>query len=194
MSRKYLTDEQLILVIDGCIENDRRAQEMLFGAYYESMLATSIDYLKDYDTAQEAVQEGFIKVFNNIHTFTNEKTKIEGWIRMIIINTCRDMLRVKKRNKTMLYGDGFIFKSVCDETYDAEQDILDGVIYQYVIKAMDQLSPAYRKIFQLYMIEEYSHKEIAEQLEIHEGTSKSNLFKAKAKLKKILTQQFKFAY
>lgn len=194
MSRKYLTDEQLTLVIEGCIKNDRRAQEILFETYYEPMLVISINYLKDNDTAQEAVQEGFIKVFNNIHTYNNEKAKIRGWIKTIIKNTCRDMLRAKKRNKTMLYGDEFIFKPIYDEVYDAEQDILNGVIYQYAIKAMDQLSPSYRKIFQLYMIEEYSHKEIAEQLEIHEGTSKSNLFKAKAKLKKILTQQFKFAY
>ena len=172
MSRKYLTDEQLILTIDGCIENDRRAQEILFGAYYEFMLATSIDYLKDYDTAQEAVQEGFIKVFNSIHKYNNEKTKIGGWIKTIIINTCRDILRVKKRNKTMLYGDEFIFNSVCDEVYDAEQEVLNSIIYQYAIKAIDQLSPAYKSVFQLYMIEKCSHKEVAEQLEISEGTSK----------------------
>ena len=194
MSRKYLTDEQLILVIDGCIENDRRAQEILFEMYYDTMLVTSISYLKDNDTAQEAVQEGFIKVFNSIHTYNNEKTKIGRWIKTIIINTCRDMLRAKKRNKTMLYGSEFIFKPIYDDAYDAEQDALNGVIYQYAIKAMDQLSPSYKKVFQLHMIEGYSHKETAEQLGIHEGTSKSNLFKAKAKLKKILTQQFKFAY
>jgi RNA polymerase sigma factor (sigma-70 family) len=194
MSKKYLTNEQLTLVIEGCIKNDRRAQEMLFGAYYDAMLTTSMAFLKDNDTAQEAVQEGFIKVFNSIHTYNNEKTKIGRWIKTIIINTCRDMLRAKKRNKTMLYGDEFIFKPIYDEVYDAEQDILNGVIYQYAIKAMDQLPPSYRKIFQLYMIEKYSHKEIAEQLEIHEGTSKSNLYKAKAKLKKILTRQFKLVY
>jgi RNA polymerase sigma-70 factor (ECF subfamily) len=194
MSRKYLTDEQLTLVIEGCIENDRRAQEILFETYYEPMLTISIDYLKDYDTAQDAVQEGFIKIFNNIHTFNNEKTKIKGWIKKIIINTCCDILRAKKRNKTMLYGDEFTFKSICDETYDAEQDILNGVIHQYVIRAIDQLPPSYKNVVYLHIIEEYSHKETAEQLGIHEGTSKSNLFKAKAKLKKILTKQIKFAY
>jgi RNA polymerase sigma-70 factor (ECF subfamily) len=194
MSKKYLTDEQLTLVIEGCIENDRRAQEILFNTYYKPMLATVKYYLKDNDTAQEVVQEGFIKVFRSIHTFNNEGAKIGAWIRKIIINTCYEFLRIKKRNKLTLYGDEYIFEDLFDETYDAEQEMLNNVLYQHAIKEINQLSPAQKKVCHLHMIEKMQHKEIAEYLEISEGTSKSNLFKAKIKLKKILTKQIKFIY
>lgn len=170
-----------------CKKSDRRAQEQLFRKFYGKMMAVCLRYIHDRDSAQEVLQEGFIKVFENIKGYDN-KGSFEGWVRRIMANTAIDAIR-KIRKDTLLSDDVNDFKYMPDEDAAEEWDIT-LLKAEVAMEAIQQLSPAYRTVFNLYVMEEYTHKEIAEVLGISEGTSKSNLAKAKMNLQHFLKQKF----
>lgn len=145
-------------------------------------------YTKDHDRAQEVVQESFIKIFDKLDKF-DFKGSFEGWMRRIMVNASIDAIR-KRNRQPFLTDEEYVFneRSTVQE-HDFDEDITK-IKAEYAMEAIQQLSPAYRTVFNLYVIENYSHKEIAEILDISEGTSKSNLAKAKQNLRKILSDKF----
>ena len=181
--------EDLKIIVNGCLKGDRRAQETLFKMFYGKMLAVCSRYISDQDTAQEVLQEGFIKVFDKLEVF-DFKGSFEGWVRRIIVNTAIDSIRKAKRAPVLKDKDTDFKMDSTDQMEESETIQLNQLKASIALEAIGKLSPGYRAVFNLFVIEEYSHKEIAEMLGISEGTSKSNLSKAKLNLKKILTDEF----
>lgn len=181
--------EQLKAIIDGCLQNDRRSQEQLFKLFYGKMLPVCIRYVSDRDTAQEVLQEGFIKIFEKLGAF-DHKGSFEGWIRRIVANTAIDAIRKSKKDPYRTDNDNDFKIGAEDLMVDREEMETLDLKAQVAMEAVQKLSPAYRAVFNLYVLEEYSHKEIGTILGISEGTSKSNLAKAKMNLQKILSEKF----
>lgn len=175
-------------IIDGCKRSDRRAQEQLFRLYFGKMLSVCLRYISDRDSAQEVVQEGFIKIFEHVKNF-DQKGSFEGWMRRIMANCAIDAIR-KIRKDTFLSDDDNNYKYLPEEEDGAENWSLITVKAELALEAIERLSPAYQMVFNLYVMENYTHKEIAEMLNISEGTSKSNLAKAKMNLQSYLKKQF----
>ncbi len=180
-----ITKEELPELIAACKKGKRYAQQRVYTALYPKMKGACMRYFVNEDEAHDALQEGFIKVFLNLKKY-NGQGSFEGWVRRIITNTAIDALRKKKNTH---------FTSIDETEYDWLEQEDDSEIEwnsvlmkekDRVLEAVHALSPAYRAVFVLYVIEDYTHREIAEQLSISEGTSKSNLAKAKMNLKKAL--------
>lgn len=173
-------------LIDGCLAGERKAQQRVYELFYGRMMAICLRYTKNHDQAKDILQDGFIKVFRNLAEF-NRAGSFEGWIRRIMVNTAIDHFRRTKHSYLLLGEDRSMeeFEDIPEET-GAEEESWADVKPADVINAMQKLTPAYRTVFNLYVFEEMSHKQIAETLAINIGTSKSNLAKAKANLKQLL--------
>jgi RNA polymerase sigma-70 factor (ECF subfamily) len=169
-------------LIKGCVANDGKSQAKLYELLKGTMLMVCHRYTKDTDTAQEMMQLGFIKLFNNISKFDNTGS-FEGWVKRLMSNTAIDYLRVIQRR-----NESFDEVNNLGQTHIDFEDNIDE-IYELALESIEQLSPCYKKVFVLYTIEQKQHKEIAEILGVNEGTSKSNLFKAKIAMKKLLTEK-----
>jgi len=180
------TKEELQKIVEGCIKGKRKYQEQLFKLFYGKMMGVCMRYAKDQDEAQDMVQNGFIKIFSKLDVY-NFEGSLEGWIRRIMVNTAIDQIRKNKRDPFSIEDDQRIQNVEEDIPFSDEDDIDTKVKAEIAIKAISNLSPAYRTVFNLYVIEGMNHKEIAEYLGISEGTSKSNLAKAKMKLKEELS-------
>jgi RNA polymerase sigma-70 factor (ECF subfamily) len=181
--------EHLKELISGCIKNDRRSQEELFKLFYGKMLGVCMRYARDRDTAEEMLQEGFIKIFDKLEAF-DYKGSFEGWMRRIVSNTAIDNIRKAKKNPLLTDNDEDFKLGGSDPMVENEELQFVGLKAEIAIEAIQNLSPAYRAVFNLYVMEEYTHKEIAEILGISEGTSKSNLSKAKMNLQRTLKEKF----
>ena len=181
--------KQLQALIDGCLKGDRRSQQAVHKLYYGKMKAVCMRYTRDYDQANDVLQEGFLKVFNNLEKFTGVGT-VEGWMRRIMVNLSIARFRKLKHDFVLLgepddierYGDDT--EEVLDEIDELEE--IYSITPEQIIDAMQQLTPAYRTVFNLYVYEDYTHQDIAEALGISVGTSKSNYAKAKKNMKKLL--------
>ncbi len=171
--------------ITGCLRNDRKSQEQLFKLFYGKMLSISMRYTHDRDTAQEIVQDSFIKVFEKLNLFDNSGS-FEGWLRRIVVNTAIDYIRKSKKDPFLTDNDNDFKLGSTDPMEELENIQLSEVKTEVIMAAIQQLSPAYRTVFNMFVIENYSHKEIAEILGISEGTSKSNLSKAKVNIQKLI--------
>lgn len=181
------------IIIRGCIEGDRRSQQRLYEAYYGKMMAVCRRYARDNDEALDIFQEAFIKVFNNIHKY-GDKGSFEGWIRRIMVNTAIDFIRRAKASGQMVeLTDRHSDSMGSNEDEEDGDSILGNVSYDELLKCVQNLSPAYKQVFNLYVVDGYQHQEIAEMLNISVGTSKSNLAKAKMNLKKFLSEKIAVA-
>lgn len=156
-------------------------QEELYGRFAPKMYAVCMRYADNSNDAQDLLQEGFIKVYKNLHRFRAEGS-FEGWVRRVFINSSIEHLRRKKMNLATV--------SEKEENTIENSDIsaLDNLAEKDIISLIQDLSPGYRTVFNLYVIEGYPHKEIGDLLGISEGTSKSQLARAKAILQKKVTQ------
>lgn len=181
--------DKLKEIIEGCLRNNRRSQEELFKLFYGKMLPVCMRYMPDRDSAQEVLQEGFIKVFEKLGAF-DYKGSFEGWIRRIIANTAIDAIRKSKKDPYLTDNDNDFKLGASDPMVEREDLEFTDLKAEIAMEAIQKLSPAYRAVFNLFVLEDYSHKEIAELLGISEGTSKSNLAKAKMNLQKILSEKF----
>jgi RNA polymerase sigma factor (sigma-70 family) len=178
--------ELLQHIIAGCVENNQRDQKFLYEKYYGYCLKTVFRYIYRYDKAVDVVNDGFVKVFRNFSRFQYRDTEnlemiLMGWMRMIMINTAIDQLR--KNNFLPEIGD--ISESIWmleDRSQSADQALL----YKELVKEIKKLPPSYRTVFNLYVIDGFTHQEIANKLGISVGTSKSNLSKARVILQKII--------
>jgi RNA polymerase sigma-70 factor, ECF subfamily len=179
--------KQVQALIDGCLKGDRRSQQAIHKLYYGKMKAVCMRYTRDSDQAMDVVQEGFLKVFNNLERYTGVGT-FEGWVRRIMVNLSIDRFRRLKHDFVLLGENQNLedWEEESEEMDDAEGDEIYDITPEQVIDAMQQLSPAYRTVFNLYVYEDYTHQDIAEALGISVGTSKSNYAKARKNMKKLL--------
>ena len=160
-------------LIESCKQQDRKAQERLYQIYAGKFFALCLKYSNNYEQAKDNLQDGFIKIFERIDQFKGNGS-FEGWMTRIIINT-----------SLKSYQNRTIFLSVKEEEIadpDVEIDIEDLSI-DFLTRIIQELPDRYRLVFNLYAVEGFSHKEIADFLKISEGTSKSNLSRARLKLK-----------
>lgn len=178
LSDKIAVEHLVRLAIKG----DRKSQQQIFQLFYGKMLAATMRYAADEDEAKDILQDGFIKVFANLIFFEN-KGSLEGWVRRIITNTAIDSVRKKKDFHVQLDEERTLIIDNHEE--DVELERYNNIKVEVIMKLIQKLSPVYKLVFNMYVFENYSHKEIAEELNINIGTSKSNLAKAKMNLKKL---------
>ena len=176
--------EEVEVFLKKCIKGDRKSQKLLYESFYSKMLVVCMRYATDYNEAQDILHEGFIKVFSKLKSFKN-KGSLEGWIRRIIVNSAIDYIRNKRKLIFDHKEKSIIDNIAADDEFTVEQEYEKKITAELIIELIQKLSPAYQTVFNLYVIEGYTHKQIAERLGISEGTSKSNLAKAKIRLREM---------
>jgi len=169
-------------VIEGCLRGERKAQEFLFETYYGKMLAVCQRYTKNRDEAKDILQEGFVKVFQKLDQFSFT-SPLEAWVRRVMVNTAIDFYR--KNATEPIMGDIEVAGDVLEQ-----QDVLSDMNHAELMQCLQLLPAGYKMVFNMYVIEGYSHKEIAEALKVSVGTSKSQLAKARVYLQKLITKKF----
>jgi RNA polymerase sigma factor (sigma-70 family) len=172
--------KKTIKLIKGCIANDRLAQEDLYKMFYAEMLRVCHRFLKTGDLAKEALNTGFLKVFQNIETFDQQKGELQTWIKTIIVRTCIDLNR-KELKFTKEQGD----PGDANDVFLAPE-VLQKLYAEDLVKSIHRLPAATQVVFNLYVVDGYSHKEIGEQLSISDSTSRWHLTEAKKKLRDLL--------
>ncbi len=183
LQREYY---QISSLISGCANNDRNCQRELYLLLYDYSMKICYRYVTRLEEAEELANESFVKLFKNIHQFDigrngEPEALLKGWFKRMIINTNIDFLR-KKHLK-------LVEQEIADDNplyTDTGTTGMDKLMYLEIIEAIRQLTPVYRTVFNLFVIEGFSHEEIATQLKISVGTSKSNLSKARHNLRKII--------
>ncbi len=168
-SNHSITENDLI---KGCLDEDRRMQEELYRRFAPRMYAVCLRYAGTPEDAEDVLQEGFLKIFKKLNSFRSEGS-FEGWIRRVFVNTAIEHFRRKRYLQTI---------SEKEENTIGGNDIsvLDKMAVKDIVVLIKELSPGYRTIFNMYVIDGYTHKEISDILNISEGTSKSQLSRAKA--------------
>lgn len=174
-----MTEEALL---QGCIKNNAAAQKELYDRYSYKMFAVCYRYAHNREDAEDMLQEGFIKVFSQIHKFEN-RGALEGWIRRIMIHTCINIL---KKNKRFNESVDLIHAT---SLHTREESIPSIVQAKEVVECIRLLPMGYRTVLNLYAIEGFSHKEIASILDVEESTSRSQYTRAKAMLEDILVKK-----
>lgn len=164
-------------LVKACIDHDRKAQKRLYEMYCDAMYSSSFRILNDHELASDAIQEAFIHVFRVLGQFQFRST-LGAWIKTIVVHSS---LKILKKQKT------FIITELDDSVEHASWN--EPMSGEYLEKAILSLPDGYRVIFLLVEVEGYKHREVAEMLNISEGTSKSQLFRAKKYLKNILSAQ-----
>lgn len=172
-------------LIDGCLKGDSRSQHAIYKMYYGKMKAVCLRYASSTDEAKDMVQDGFIKVFSSLEKFEGNGS-LEGWIRRIMVNLSIDQYRKKKHHVDLDLENSKHFVEESDEEEEEQESTIYDFQPHHIVEAMQQLTPVYRTVFNLYVFENFSHQEISEKLGISLGTSKSNYAKAKKNMKKIL--------
>jgi RNA polymerase sigma factor (sigma-70 family) len=168
-------------LIKGCLRRDRNAQKLLYDTYSSKMYGLCYRYVKDVMEAEDILVTAFMKVFDKIAQFKNEGS-FEGWIRRIVVNEALTYLR---RHRSM-YLETELEQADREPDYNSLSDHLET---EDLLKMIQELPTGYRIVFNLYAIDGYSHKEIAEQLGISENTSKSQLSRARTYLQKVLQEK-----
>jgi len=172
-------------IVKKCVKGDRKAQQQLYKQFYRKMMGVCYRYSNNAEDAKDLLQDGFVKVFTNLGKY-NFEGSLEGWIRRIMVNTAIDYYR-KNRNIFFINDDD---NSILENSkIVSANSIYSQFGVNDIMEAIQSLSPAYKAVFNLSVIEGYPHKEIAKRLNISEGTSKSNLAKAKQNLKLLLAKK-----
>ncbi|MBC7902726.1 MAG: sigma-70 family RNA polymerase sigma factor [Gemmatimonadaceae bacterium] len=169
-------------ILQGCLKNNAVAQKELYHRYSPKMLAVCYRFGHNREDAEDMLQEGFIKVFSQIHTFRNQGA-FEGWVRRIIVHTCINNL---KKNKKFNESVDLIHATAVQVR---EESVPSSVQAKQVVECIRLLPIGYRTVLNLYAIEGYSHKEIADMLDIEESTSRSQYTRAKQMLEDILVKK-----
>ena len=181
-SFKILGNEEGL--IEGILNNKRWAQKQLYEEYFSALMPICLRYAGTNEEAEDVLHESFIKIFNNINKY-KPGTSLKGWMSRIVVNTSIDHYRKRVKKKTVDIDNVYHLKT-------READVLQSLSVEEIINAMHQLSYVYRTIFNMFVVEGYPHKEIAKILNISESTSRSNLVKARKKLKEILLSKDEF--
>lgn len=177
----YLVD-RLHKVVRGCQDNEPKAQRELYDMFKTKMFGICLRYAGNSEDAEDILQEGFLKVFEKINQFAY-KGAFEGWIRRIMVNTALERYRLHYRQIQ-------INDNITEIEQEQETDMISDIDVNELVKMIQDLSPRYRVVFNLYAVEGYSHKEISEMLQISEGTSKSNLSRARTILQEKVNKYY----
>ena len=174
-----MTEEQMLA---GSIKNNASAQEAFYNRFSPKMLGVCYRFAKNREDAEDMLQEGFIKIFTQMHQYRNEGA-LEGWIRRIVVHTC---INVLKKNKKFAESVDIIHAN----SIHVKEDMIPSIMQaKQVVECIRMLPMGYRTVLNLYAIEGYSHKEIAGMLDIEESTSRSQYTRAKAMLEDILIKK-----
>ncbi len=165
-------------IIQGCLNNQASAQEKLYSLYARRMMAVCARYTRSRFEAEDVFHDAFVKVFANMHTWKGGS--FEGWIRRIFVNTAINYYRQNRK-----YFD-HVDSAYAETTLSSSDNVLADLSNQDLLRMINGMPDGYRLIFNLHVVEGYNHNEIAEMLHIAEGSSKSQLSKAKAYMKKLL--------
>lgn len=176
LNNVMMSDEELV---QRCIRKESQAQEYLFKTFSGRMLGICSRYADSIEEAEDIMQEGFIKIFQKIDTFKHNGS-LEGWMKRIMINTALDVFR---KNKNSRYN---IDIDTIEYTSETHQHVLESMGAKDLLRMIKTMPKGFRTVFNLYAIEGYAHKEIADMLEITESTSKSQYSRARAYLQKLL--------
>lgn len=177
-SETYVNAPELEVLIRDCISQHPVAQKKLYLHVYGFVKSICLRYTNKIEDCEEVMDDSFLKMFRNLDKYNFEKPFI-AWLRTIVVNTAIDYYRHAVRTPASDGLEDYHHVSMDDHT-------ISNLSVEEILKAVHQLSPAYRTVFMMYVIDGYSHKEIAESLSITEGTSKSNLSKARCKLQELL--------
>ena len=170
------------LMLAGCLRNNASSQEALYNRFSPRMLGVCYRFAKNREDAEDMLQEGFIKVFTQMHQYRNEGA-LEGWIRRIVVHTCINIL---KKNKKFAESVDIIHAN----SIHVKEDMIPSIMQaKQVVECIRMLPLGYRTVLNLYAIEGFSHKEIAQLLDIEESTSRSQYTRAKAMLEEILIRK-----
>jgi RNA polymerase sigma-70 factor (ECF subfamily) len=169
-------------ILQGCLQNNASSQRELYTRYSPKMLAVCYRFAHNREDAEDMLQEGFIKVFSQIHTFRNQGA-FEGWIRRIIVHTCINHL---KKNKRFNESVDLIHANTIQVREESVPSIVQA---KQIVECIRLLPLGYRTVLNLYAIEGYTHKEIAEMLDIEESTSRSQYTRAKQMLEDVLVRK-----
>jgi len=182
--------DPLFEIIQGCIKGNSSSQQFIYKKFYGKMLGVCMRYSKDREEARDILQDGFLKVFTNIKLYEG-RGSFEGWVRKIIVNTALDYIR--KNKQLIQYADSdYVDENAEEVQEEGNNDDYENISAQEIMEAVQQLPTAYRTVFNMFVVDGFSHQEIAEQLGINIGTSKSNLSKAKVNLKKIIDKKIQY--
>ena len=189
-----LTDEQLASLLEGCRKGISASQQQLYEQFCRYAMAICLRYAHQEDEARQVMNDGFVKIFTHLHQFRPEKqhqhlvVSFKSWVKKIMIYTAIDYYRANRKHQHEEVDHAVMHKAAPQATP------LDKLSHEELMKMVQTLSPAYRMVFNLFVIDGYSHEEIARQLGISVGTSKSNLAKAREKLRKMLLSRYAELY
>ena len=169
-------------IIKGCLKGDRKCQDQLYKMFSNRMFGLCLQYADNYEDACDILQDGFIKVFRKLDQFKG-KGSFEGWIRRIMINTALERYRSQLHLYPLQEGAG-------KDDRMGYEEVFEKLSAEELIKLVQDLPPRYRMVFNMYAIEGYTHKEIAENMGITVGTSKSNLSRAREILQRKVKKYF----
>ncbi|HEV7782621.1 MAG TPA: RNA polymerase sigma factor [Chitinophagaceae bacterium] len=183
-----LSADELTYHVEGCALNKRESQKILYSSFYGYAMAICDRYTSKQDDAVEILNDGFLKIFREIHhykpAYADVVSSFKGWLRKIIVYTAIDHFRKNQKHQIVTQLDNVVY-----QVATVNEDAIDKISYEEIIRSVQDLSPGYRTVFNLFVIDGLSHEEIANQLGISIGTSKSNLSKARRQLQKILFKQ-----
>ncbi|NNE29188.1 MAG: RNA polymerase sigma factor [Saprospiraceae bacterium] len=175
-----------IELIRACVRNDRWSQEQLYRKYFQKMLSLCMRFTQDKEEAQDILNQGFLRVFQKLHTF-GFRGSLEGWIRKLVYHAAADHFKKRSRYTEFLILEGH------EIPHDATA--LQKCYVDDLLTLVEKLPPATKQVFKLYAIEGYTHREIAEKVQISIGTSKWHLSEARTKLQAFMSgPEMKFGY
>lgn len=171
------------LLVEGCLKGDPRYQQALYEQYRVELFVVCLRYARDRSEAEDLLQEGFIQVFRDLYQYDVSRGALQSWVRKVMINTVLQHVRKKKIRITANDLDTYQNQLYADE------QVLSKLSAREIVEHIQRLPEGYRIVFNLFMIEGYTHQEIAERLNISVNTSKTQLFKARSVLQRKLNHQ-----
>ena len=187
-----IDNSKIAVLLNGCRKNDRNSQKELYYLLRGFAMKICYRYTNAQEESEEIMNEGFVKLFKNIQQFDetrqeNTLLSLKGWFKRILVNTCIDHYR--KVNSSI---NGHVLSHESENIQDHGETGIDILSYKEIMEAIRHLSPGYRAVFNLFVIEGLSHEEISKKLGISVGASKSNLSKARDNLRKLLLNKTQF--
>jgi RNA polymerase sigma factor (sigma-70 family) len=166
-------------ILEACINGDRLAQQQLYNCYKGKLFAVCMRYAHSREDAEDIFQDGFVLIFKDLRQYTGVGN-LEGWLRKVMVNTALQHLRKQKKLIQTIEFDGQ------EHAEDTDDLVMDEQLAKNLVRILQKLPSGFRTVFNLYVLEGYTHPEIAEILDISVGTSKSQLMRAKAHFRKLL--------
>jgi RNA polymerase sigma-70 factor (ECF subfamily) len=180
-----LSAEELTYHVGACALNKRESQKTLYNSFYGYAMAICDRYTSNQEDSLEILNDGFLKIFKEIHhyqpAYADVVSSFKGWLRKIMVYTAIDHFRKNQKHKVVTELDSVVY-----QVESVNEDAIDKLSHEEIIRSIQELSPGYRTVFNLFVIDGLSHEEISNKLGISTGTSKSNLSKARRQLQKIL--------